>query len=47
MAVGDEEEEFEYGKVYLAPPNVPRTAYNLFEEETCSINVFMPTSQNS
>ncbi|WOD37247.1 cupin domain-containing protein [Nodosilinea sp. E11] len=42
MTVGEEEQEFEYGKVYFAPSNTPHSAYNPFPEEACSVNIFVP-----
>ncbi|QYO67518.1 cupin domain-containing protein [Leptolyngbya sp. 7M] len=42
MSVGGEEEEFEFGKVYYSPPNVPHGAYNPFSQEALSVNIFFP-----
>jgi len=46
MQVGDEEELFEYGKIYYAPPDVPHGAYNPYDEMAVSLNIFTPSRYN-
>ena len=46
MQIGDEEETFEYGKVYYSPPNIPHGAFNPYNEEAVSLNIFVPPRYN-
>lgn len=46
MTVQDENEIFEYGKVYYAPPGTRHGAYNPFPEKAISLNVFIPPRYN-
>lgn len=46
MRVEEEEELFKYGKIYHAPPQSFHSAYNPFEEEAVSLNIFMPPRYN-
>jgi bacilysin biosynthesis protein BacB len=46
MRVGEEEETFEYGKIYFSPSNVPHGADNPYSEEAVSLNIFIPPRYN-
>jgi len=46
MQVGDEEEDFHFGKIYYAPEKVIHGAYNPFDETAISLNLFLPHRYN-
>jgi quercetin dioxygenase-like cupin family protein len=46
MQVGDEEEQFHFGKIYYAPEEVIHGAYNPFAETAISLNLFLPHRYN-
>jgi bacilysin biosynthesis protein BacB len=46
MQVGDEEEQFHFGKIYYAPDEVVHGAYNPFAETAISLNLFLPHRYN-
>lgn len=46
MQIGEEEETFEYGKVYFAPANVAHGAHNPYKEKAVSLNIFVPPRYN-
>lgn len=46
MQVGDEEEQFHFGKIYYAPDEVIHGAYNPFAETAISLNLFLPHRYN-
>lgn len=46
MRVGDEEEQFHFGKIYYAPDEVVHGAHNPFEETAVSLNLFLPHRYN-
>lgn len=46
MQVGDEEEQFHFGKIYYAPDDVMHGAYNPFVETAISLNLFLPPRYN-
>lgn len=46
MQVGDEEENFHFGKIYYAPEEVVHGAHNPFEETAVSLNLFLPHRYN-
>ncbi|KTC76062.1 Bacilysin biosynthesis protein BacB [Legionella birminghamensis] len=46
MQVGEEEENFHFGKIYYAPESISHGAYNPFEETAISLNLFLPHRYN-
>lgn len=46
MTVDNEEEIFEFGKIYYAPSRVRHGAYNPYAETAVSLNVFIPPRYN-
>lgn len=46
MQVGNEEENFQFGKIYYAPEEVIHSAHNPFDETAISLNLFLPHRYN-
>ena len=47
MEVGEErQQEFSFGKIYFAPPNVSHAARNDSEQDARSLNIFVPPRYN-
>jgi|SRR6185437_14629692 len=46
MQVGEEKQVFEYGQVYYSPDSTLHGAYNPFEEDAISLNIFLPPRYN-